>query len=67
VGKRIVVWLRALHYGYGFGQVWTVLVVLSGFLPLLFGITGFRMWQLKRAQTRAHRVSIPGAVAAPAE
>jgi uncharacterized iron-regulated membrane protein len=67
VGKRILIWLRALHYGYGFGQVWTVLVVLSGFLPLLFGITGFRMWQLKRARTQGHRVNIPAAVATPAE
>jgi uncharacterized iron-regulated membrane protein len=63
LGKRILVWLRVLHYGYGFGQLWTVVVFLSGFLPLLFGITGFRMWQLKRVQ----RVAVPAAVAAPAE
>ena len=62
LGKRILVWLRVLHYGYGFGQIWTVLVFLSGFLPLLFGITGFRMWQIKRAR----REPLP-AVVAPAE
>jgi uncharacterized iron-regulated membrane protein len=63
LGKRILVWLRVLHYGYGFGQIWTVLVFLSGFLPLLFGITGFRMWQIKRAR----RVPLAAAVVAPAE
>ena len=63
LGKRILVWLRVLHYGYGFGQIWTVLVFLSGFLPLLFGITGFRMWQIKRAR----REPLPAAVVAPAE
>ena len=63
LGKRILVWLRVLHYGYGLGQIWTVLVFLSGFLPLLFGITGFRMWQLKRAR----RVPLPAAAVAPAE
>jgi uncharacterized iron-regulated membrane protein len=63
LGKRILVWLRVLHYGYGLGQIWTVLVFLSGFLPLLFGITGFRMWQLKRARP----VPLPAAAVAPAE
>ena len=63
LGKRILAWLRVLHYGYGFGPIWTVLVFVSGFLPLLFGITGFRMWQLKRAR----RAPLPAAVVAPAE
>jgi uncharacterized iron-regulated membrane protein len=57
LGKRILVWLRVLHYGYGFGPIWTVLVFISGFLPLFFGITGFRMWQLKRAR----RAPLPAA------
>ena len=61
LGKRILVWLRVLHYGYGFGPIWTVLVFLSGFLPLLFGITGFRMWQLKQSR----HASLPAASRAP--
>lgn len=63
-GKQMLVWLRVLHYGQGLGDVWRALVLLSGLLPLLFGITGFSMWWLKRAQ----RSTIPGAlVTQPAE
>jgi hypothetical protein len=43
--------------------VWKVLVFFSGFLPLLFAITGLRMWQLRRAQRR----SLPEGLGAPAE
>ena len=32
-------------------------------LPLLFAITGLRMWQIRRAQKRA----LPDGLAAPAE
>ena len=62
-GKRILVWLRVLHYGHGLGEVWRVLVFFSGLLPLLFAITGLRMWQLKRAQRRV----LPDALPQPAE
>jgi uncharacterized iron-regulated membrane protein len=61
--KRMLVWLRVMHYGLGLGIVWKVLVFFAGFLPLLFAITGLRMWQLKRSQRRA----LPEALAAPAE
>jgi uncharacterized iron-regulated membrane protein len=63
LGKRLLVWLRVLHYGQGGGDLWRILVFLSGFLPRLFAITGLRMWQLKRAQ----RFVLAGAVAVPAE
>lgn len=63
IGKRILAWLRVLHYGQGWGDVWRVLVFLSGFLPLLFVITGLRMWQLKRAGRRMMLAAVP----APAE
>lgn len=63
-GKQMLVWLRVLHYGQGLGDIWRGLVLLSGLLPLLFGITGFSMWWLKRAQ----RNTIPAAmVTQPAE
>jgi len=62
-GKQMLLWLRTLHYGHGLGEIWRGLVFLSGFLPLLFAITGFRMWQLKRVQRR----SLPVAVPQPAE
>jgi uncharacterized iron-regulated membrane protein len=41
-------WQHGLHEGRGLGPVWKALVFLSGFLPLLFTITGVRMWWLKR-------------------
>ena len=62
-GKQILVWLRVLHYGQGLGDIWQALAFLSGLLPLLFGITGFSMWWLKRAQ----RQGIPAALPQPAE
>jgi len=62
-GKQMLMWLRALHYGHGLGELWRVLVFFSGLLPLLFGITGLRMWQLKQAQ----RSPVPVALPQPAE
>ncbi|HXJ00878.1 MAG TPA: PepSY-associated TM helix domain-containing protein, partial [Micropepsaceae bacterium] len=62
-GKRFLIWLRVLHYGRGLGEAWRVLVLLSGLLPLLFALTGLRMWQLKRAQ----RSAIPDGLTQPAE
>ena len=58
-GKQMLVWLRVLHYGQGLGDVWRVLAFLSGLLPLLFGITGFSMWWLKRTQSRRLPASLP--------
>ena len=63
MGTRILDWMKALHFGLGLGVVWKVLVFLSGFLPLLFAITGLRMWQIRRAQKRA----VPDGLVAPAE
>lgn len=62
-GKRILVWLRVLHYGQGLGDVWRFLALLSGFLPLLFAVTGFSMWWLKRTRRR----EIPDGLPQPAE
>jgi uncharacterized iron-regulated membrane protein len=63
LGTRILAWLKALHFGFGLGAIWKFLAFLSGFLPLLFAITGLRMWQLRRAQRRA----VPDGLPAPAE
>src|SRR5258706_10532725 len=52
LAKRVLMWLRVLHYGNGLGVLWRALVFFAGFLPLLFAITGVRMWWLKRAQRR---------------
>ena len=62
-GKQMLVWLRVLHYGQGLGEIWRILVFFSGFLPLLFAVTGLRMWWLKRTRQQ----DLPSAVAQAAE
>jgi len=51
-GESFLAWQRALHVGSGLGWGWRILVFLSGFLPLLFAITGFAMWLTKRRLRR---------------
>ncbi len=46
--NRILNTLYALHFSLGMGGVWTLLVFLTGLLPLLFAITGLNIWWLKR-------------------
>ncbi len=43
-----LVWQRQFHAGNGLGWWWWTLVFISGFLPLLFVVTGISMWWLKR-------------------
>lgn len=62
-GEQVVVWQRLLHSGLGLGIAYKILVFLSGFLPLLFGITGLRMWWLKRYQRRARGPQMAGSPA----
>ena len=52
--ETAVAWQRPLHEGRGLGPVWRGVVFVSGFLPLLFSITGVSMWLLKR-RARAKR------------
>jgi uncharacterized iron-regulated membrane protein len=52
-GESFLAWQRALHVGSGLGWAWRILVFLSGFLPLLFAVTGFAMWLTKRRLRRA--------------
>ncbi|HVZ27593.1 MAG TPA: PepSY-associated TM helix domain-containing protein [Rhizomicrobium sp.] len=40
--------IEQLHGGEGMGPVWRFLVFLSGFLPLIFVVTGLLMWIKKR-------------------
>lgn len=37
-----------LHVGHGWGPLYWLLAFVTGFLPLLFFITGFFMWRTKR-------------------
>jgi uncharacterized iron-regulated membrane protein len=47
-GETISAWQRVIHGGYGLGTAWRILIFFSGFLPLLFAITGVSMWFIKR-------------------
>lgn len=49
LGEWIMAWQHAIHSGAGGGTIWKTLVFLTGFLPLLFAITGVSMWRMKRA------------------
>ncbi|HEY4136528.1 MAG TPA: PepSY-associated TM helix domain-containing protein [Alphaproteobacteria bacterium] len=48
VGETIMSWQRALHAGAGAGWLFRFLVFLSGFMPVVFAITGIAMWLHKR-------------------
>jgi uncharacterized iron-regulated membrane protein len=51
--EAALAWQHGLHEARGLGPVWKFLVFLSGFLPLIFTVTGLRIWWLKRrAQLR---------------
>lgn len=56
-GETIIAWQHALHEGAGLGLIWKALVFVSGFLPLLFAITGLTMWLRKRRQKREARAT----------
>jgi uncharacterized iron-regulated membrane protein len=61
IGERILAWQHALHAGAALGWAWKILVFLSGFLPLLFALTGVSMWRIKRGRRRSS-VAIQGLV-----
>jgi uncharacterized iron-regulated membrane protein len=45
--EKLLNWQHLLHFGVGLGWFWTILVFLSGLLPLLFAVTGITMWWKK--------------------
>lgn len=48
IGQTILAWQTPLHYGQAFGDWYKILVFITGFLPLLFTITGIAMWWKKK-------------------
>src|SRR5215471_10090977 len=46
-------WQHLFHFGVGLGWVWTILVFLSGLMPLLFAITGLTVSWKRRAASAA--------------
>jgi uncharacterized iron-regulated membrane protein len=47
-GNRVLNLQHAIHFGIGLGWLWTVLVFVSGLLPLLLAVTGVTIWWKKR-------------------
>ena len=58
---------NVLHFGVGLGLVWKILVLLSGLLPLLFAVTGFNIWWIKRRVTRRTAAAAGATASAPAQ
>jgi uncharacterized iron-regulated membrane protein len=54
---------RPLHEGSGLGPLWRFLVFASGFLPLLFVVTGVTMWVKKRKNRLSMTDPLPEGVA----
>ena len=52
ISDRVLNLQYALHLGVGLGWVWTVLVFLSGLLPLFLAVTGVTIWWKKRHARR---------------
>jgi len=46
--EKIISWQHALHAGEGLGIIWQVIIFLTGFLPIIFTITGIKMWISKK-------------------
>ncbi|HWY62177.1 MAG TPA: PepSY-associated TM helix domain-containing protein [Rhizomicrobium sp.] len=51
--------LVRLHVAYDFGPIYTVLVFISGLMPLIFFVTGVVMWLKKRQARLAMNQPIP--------
>jgi uncharacterized iron-regulated membrane protein len=47
IGAASLDWLRALHYGSGFGPAWRVVICLFGLTLSLLPVTGVAMWVLR--------------------
>ena len=48
VGDRVLNVGYAMHFSFGMGWVWTLLVFLAGLLPLFLAVTGTTVWWMKR-------------------
>jgi uncharacterized iron-regulated membrane protein len=57
--ERFLNLLYALHFSVGLGAAWTVLVFVSGLLPLFLAITGSTIWWKKRQAKRPEPALVP--------
>ena len=53
-GDIFVEWLYPLHTGEAFGFIGPLIVLISGWVPLMFYVTGFIRWLQKR---KAHKIT----------
>jgi uncharacterized iron-regulated membrane protein len=58
--ERFLNLLYALHFSVGLGAAWTVLVFVSGLLPLFLAVTGSTIWWKKRQARRPQQALVPG-------
>jgi uncharacterized iron-regulated membrane protein len=58
IGETILAWQAPLHFGEVLGLPWKIVLFLSGFLPLLFTITGIFMWWKKKKGQKSINQSI---------
>jgi len=56
---KLAVAIDNLHAGRHFGPVYTVLVFISGLMPLIFFVTGIMMWMKKRQNKLAMSQPLP--------
>jgi uncharacterized iron-regulated membrane protein len=59
--EEYVAWQKPLHIAEGIGPLWRMLVFVSGFLPLVFFVTGVTMWLQKRRNRLAMTRPLPQA------
>jgi uncharacterized iron-regulated membrane protein len=52
-GETLLAWQHALHAGQALGWGWKILVFLTGFLPLLFAVSGVLMWRMQRRRRKS--------------
>jgi uncharacterized iron-regulated membrane protein len=57
--EEYLAWQKPLHIAEGLGPIWRVLVFTSGFLPLIFFVTGAMMWLQKRRNRIAMNRPLP--------
>lgn len=55
ITEKIISWQHALHVGQGLGVAWKITIFLTGFLPLLFSITGISIWWLKKKEKKLRK------------
>ncbi|HEX3484512.1 MAG TPA: PepSY-associated TM helix domain-containing protein [Micropepsaceae bacterium] len=60
---QLLNWQHLLHFGVGLGWGWTVLVFLSGLMPLLLAVTGLTVWWKKRQARKSNRLAEASAIA----